>query len=60
MNGYHATMTMGDLVSMNWRQVNPYSITREFNKWFDFECRVHGLRKGSPQSSFSVYWGLHA
>jgi hypothetical protein len=30
--------------AVHWRFVNPHSILRDFDKWFEFECVAHGLK----------------
>ncbi len=47
MDGYHSTLTYNGaevrVVSWHFREVNPYSMLRDFDMWFKFECYVHGL-----------------
>jgi hypothetical protein len=35
--------------AVHWRFVNPHSILRDFDKWFEFECVAHGLKKRPRQ-----------
>ena len=34
-------MTLGTVVSLRW--VNPHSILRDFDRWFEFERQAQGL-----------------
>lgn len=58
----NATVTTNDCITLrvrshDWRPVNPFSILRQFDQWFDFECQVRGLRKGVP---LVTTWGTNA